>query len=86
MMITVNISDIEKACLENDLLDINDWVQKAVKGKINNCKKRFMREWQPKIMADPSIKTMPAEEQLFINMVLARPDYKNRITREIENK
>ncbi len=84
LTITVNISDAEEVCLNNDLLDIDDWVQRAVKGKINNCKKRFLREWQPKLMADPTVKTMPADEQRFINSVLARSDYKNRAAREVE--
>lgn len=82
LIITVNISDAEKACLLNDLLDIDDWVQKAVKGKINNCKKRLIREWQPKLFADPTVTTIPGDEAGFIVTVLARPDYKNRAARD----
>lgn len=84
--ITVNISDDEVACLKNDLLDIDDWVQKAVTGKINRCRKRFVREWQPKLFADPAATTMPAKEDAFISAVLARPDYKDRAAREAEGR
>ncbi len=80
--ITVNISRAEEACLRNDLMDIEDWVQKAVRGKINQCRKRFIREWQPKLMADPNVTDMPADEQRFIDAVLSRDDYMNRVDRE----
>ena len=82
LTITVNITDAQEACLKNDLLDIDDWVQKAVKGKINNCRKRLIREWQPKLFADPIVTTVPADDAQFIALVLARPDYKDRAARE----
>lgn len=82
LTIVVSISNTEEVCLLNDLLDIDDWVQKAVKGKINQCRKRLVREWQPKLFADATVTSIPGDEAGFISMVLARPDYKNRVTRE----
>lgn len=84
LTITINISDSEEACLKNDLLDIDDWVQKAVTGKISQCRKRFVREWQPKLFADPAATTMPAKEEAFISAVLVRPDYRDRAARDAE--
>lgn len=80
--ITIEISDDDLLVLENDLLDVDDWVQKAVEGKINNCKKRMVREWQPKLFADPAVESIPAKEDKFLELVVARPDYKNRAARE----
>jgi len=37
LTVTVEISDHNEKVLLNDLLDIDDWVQQAVVGKINNC-------------------------------------------------
>lgn len=82
LVVTVNISNDEEACLLNDLLDVDDWVQKAVKGKINQCRKRFIREWQPKLFADTNVTTIPGDEDTFISTVLIRPDYKTRAERE----
>lgn len=86
LIITINISDAEEACLLNDLLDIDDWVQKAVKGKINNCKERLIREWYPKLFANPLVKSIPASETLLISFIFARPDYKNRAARDVEDR
>lgn len=84
MEIQVIISDVNVSILENDLLDINQWVQNAVVGKINNCKKRLLAEWQPKLFADPTVENIPANEDAFINMVVARDDYKTAVQREEE--
>ena len=39
------LTTIEVSVLKNDLLDIQDWVTKAIDGKVNNCKKRMIAEW-----------------------------------------
>jgi len=85
MDITISISDIDEKVLKNDLLDIQEWVQGAVYGKIGNCQKRMIAEWQPKLFADPDVDSIPADETAFINLVIARDDYKNRAQRESED-
>ena len=58
------------------------WIQDAIKGKINNCKKRLIKEWQPKLFADEQVATIPGNEKDFINAVLKHSDYKNRLARD----
>ena len=85
--ITVTIDDIDQKCMKNDLLDINQWVQDAVLGKKNNCWKRFQREWTTKLMEDESFTdAIPSNKTDFVNLVLARDDYKDRVTRDAENE
>jgi len=80
--VIVEISDIDQLTLENDLLDLDDWVQKAVTGKIQNCKKRFIRDWQPRLFNDPNVTEIPATPEAFILSVVARDDYQNRVARD----
>lgn len=82
----IEITETEEKVLKNDLFDIEQWIRDAIKGKINNCKKRMIREWHPRLMADPEVLTIPANEEDIINMITARLDYKNRQDREIEEK
>ena len=72
----------EEAVLKNDLLDVQDWVDKAIDGKVANCKKRMIAEWLPKLYADDSVDSIPANEDDMIAMVVARSDYKDRANRE----
>jgi hypothetical protein len=80
--VTVEISDHNEKVLLNDLLDIDDWVQKAVIGKINNCSKRMAIEATAVLKADDSVETMPATDLGLQNALLARDDYKNRAERD----
>ena len=85
LIITITINDTDQKCLKSDLLDINDWVQKAVEGKNHNCWKRFQREWTTKLMDDETFTDpIPSNKTDFCELVMARPDYKDRATRDAE--
>lgn len=87
LTITVTIDDTDQKCMKNDLLDLNQWVQDAVTGKKNNCWKRFQQEWTTKLMNDDSFTDpIPSNKTDFVNLVTARPDYKDRATRDAEAK
>ena len=76
------LSSTEEAVLKNDLLDVQNWVDLAISGKVNNCKKRMIAEWLPKLYADESVTQIPANEDEMIAMVVARADYSNRVVRD----
>ena len=78
----IEISDSDMKCLQNDLLNIEDWINEAIQGKINNCKKRLIAEWHPKLIADPDIKSIPGDESGLINFITSHKDYSNRYQRE----
>ena len=82
---TVTITDADETALNNDLIDIDTWIQDAVTGKINNCKKRMINTWRPIIFADDSVATIPANDDDFIALVVERDDYKTRAERDAES-
>ena len=87
LTITVEVDDTQQSILNNDLLDINQWVQDAMTGKINNCWKRMQREWTDKLMNDSSFTDpIPSNQADFVKLILARSDYKNRKARDDANK
>ena len=80
--ISGSISDTDEKLLLNDLLGIQDWVDDALTGKINNCWKRFQSEWTPKLLDDPSVSAISASRADFVEQVTDRADYKNRAQRD----
>ena len=94
--ITINISDTDEKILYNDLKStvkkddvenecIKDWHEQASAGKISNAWKRFQREWTTKLMNDETFTDpIPSNKTDIVNLVLARPDYKDRATRDAE--
>ena len=86
---TVSLTDTQQTILSNDLYNdtdkagLDEWIQGAVDGKLNNCWKRMQREWTTKLMDDPSFTDpIPSNQEAFVNLVTARPDYKNRKARD----
>ena len=86
---TVSLTDLQQNILKNDLYSdtdnagLDDWIQAAVDGKINNCWKRMQSEWTTKLMNDDSFTdAIPSNQADFVALVIARDDYKNRKARD----
>tara|TARA_R110000751_G_scaffold210946_3_gene314560 strand:+ start:1214 stop:1480 length:267 start_codon:yes stop_codon:yes gene_type:complete len=83
LTLTIKVDDTNQTVLKNDLLDINDWVQAAMTGKINNCWKRMQQEWTTKLMNDSDFTDrIPSNKADFVTLIVARSDYKNRVDRD----
>tara|TARA_R100000081_G_C4725143_1_gene120268 strand:+ start:353 stop:652 length:300 start_codon:yes stop_codon:yes gene_type:complete len=86
---TVTLTDLQQKILSNDLYNdsdnagLDEWIQAAVDGKINNCWKRMQQEWTTKLMNDDSFTdAIPSNQADFVALVTARSDYKNRKARD----
>jgi len=86
---TVSLTDLQQNILKNDLYSdtdnagLDDWIQAAVDGKINNAWKRMQSEWTTKLMNDDSFTdAIPSNQADFVALVIARSDYKNRKARD----
>ena len=89
---TITLTDVQQQILSNDLYNdtdnkgLDEWIQGAVNGKINNCWKRMQRGWTDKLMSDSSFTDpIPSNQADFVKLVLARSDYKNRKARDDSN-
>lgn len=78
----LEISDLDNSILENDLLDVHEWIRLALVGKISSVKSRLMKEAQEALIRDPDIQTMPATEEGILELYFSRPYYKNRAQRD----
>lgn len=87
---TITLTDEEQKILSDSLYNdtsnnegIDDWIAKAIEGKVHNCWKRMQNEWTQKLMNDDSFTDpIPSNKTDFVNLVTARSDYKNRKQRD----
>ena len=79
--VSYTISNTDEKILLNNILDIQEWVDGAITGKINQCWSRLEQEWTSKLMDDPNIESIPANKDLYVEMVTSRSDYQNRSER-----
>jgi len=82
--VSYTISDTDEKILLNDIHDVDEWIKLAIAGKINNCWKRLEQEWTPKLMNDPNIESIPANKDLYVEMITSRSDDQNRSQRPEE--
>ena len=80
------LTTTEETVLKNDLVDIQDWAEQAILGKVNNCKLRMIDTWRPILTADDSVESIPANDDKLIALIIARDDYKDASERKEEAK
>ena len=90
---TVTLTDLQQKILSNDLYNdtdnkgIDDWIQGAIDGKLNNCWKRMQQKWTTTLMNDEKFTDpIPSNQADFVALVTARSDYKTRKQRDDANK
>jgi len=87
LTVSITLNDTQQSILNNDLLDIQKWVEQAVEGKESNCWKRMQTEWTTRLMNDDSFTDpIPSNQADFIALVTSRDDYQTRTERDaVEN-
>ena len=83
MKFQLELTDDEVKILKHDLLDIKEWINGAILGKINNCKKRAANEYRQNLKAEGAL-LVPASDDVAVKEYFARSNYKNREERENE--
>ncbi len=85
----LSLTDLQQKILSDSLYNdtdnagIDDWIQKAIDGKVNNCWSRMQSTWTQKLMDDDSFTDpIPSNQADFVNLVTARSDYKTRKQRQ----
>ena len=85
----ISLTDLQQKILSDSLYNdtdnagIDDWIQKAIDGKVNNCWSRMQSTWTQKLMDDDSFTDpIPSNQEDFVNLVTARSDYKTRKQRQ----
>mgnify|MGYP003119799278 CR=1 FL=1 len=86
MEIKITLTEFDYKVLQHELLSIEEWSQLALNGKINNVKKRLLKEAQEALIADEEISTIPATTDGLLALYFSRPYYKNRQQREAEEQ
>lgn len=77
------LTNDEEKILLHDLLDIKNWVDLAIDGKLNNIKKRFARNEREELKKRGA-STMPVDDGEVVQNAFDRPGYKNRAQRDAE--
>ena len=80
---TITTSAIDDKLFNAEVGDIQPWLELALSGKIHNRWKALRIEWTAKLIDDESFTDpIPSDRTDFINLVLARDDYKTKAEKD----
>jgi len=71
----INIPDADYNCFAYYIYDMEDMILGALLGRISKGKGEMIKRYQPMILADPDVETMPGDEDGLIEMITSRSDY-----------
>jgi hypothetical protein len=86
MEIKITLTEFDYKVLQHQLLSTEEWSQLALDGKINNVKKRLLKEAQEALLEDEEVEIIPATTEGLLELYFSRPYYKNRQQRELEDR
>jgi len=81
---TITTSVIDDKLFKAEVLqDPQGWLESAIAGKVHNRWKKLRAEWTEKLIDDADFTdSIPSDKTDFINLVLARDDYKTAAEKE----
>jgi len=74
--VILEVSANELFYLKNIVVSPKDQVQKGIRGKISQSRKKTRREWIDKLIAKGL--DVPHDETAFVALIKAQPEYKTR--------
>tara|TARA_R100000995_G_scaffold68948_2_gene37570 strand:+ start:1141 stop:1431 length:291 start_codon:yes stop_codon:yes gene_type:complete len=87
LKIEIDLDDTEQKLMLSQIVDIDAWMLNVATEKVNNCWKRFQKEWTVKLTNDSDFTdTIPSNKEDLIKLVTERSDYKNREAKDKEQQ
>lgn len=60
------------------------WLRDTIAEKANLRREALIDEWRPRLFADPSATSFPADSDALAQLIISRPDYKSRAQGDAE--
>lgn len=79
-IIQLNIEDDDIKIVEHDVIDAEEWLLAAWKGKVSKCRERLIKKEVEESVQ--SQEPLPAGEDAILEKALKRPGYESRRQRE----
>ena len=87
LKIEIDLDDTEQKLMLSQIVDIDAWMLNVATEKVNNCWKRFQKQWTVKLTNDSDFTdTIPSNKADLIKLVTERSDYKNREAKDKEQQ
>jgi len=74
----IKITFVDHQCLLHLVVDPERWLLDVIAEKATLRREALIREWRPRLFADPKVTNLPANSQALLRLIMSQPDYKTR--------
>ena len=78
----IKITYVENKSLLQIVANPEEWLLAVITEKTKGRKNALIKEWQPKLFADPAVTELPASDDEMCALIMARSDYKTRLQKD----
>jgi len=78
----IAITDMENKSLLYMVSNPEEWVLNAITEKAKSRRNALIKEWEPRLFADPAVTELPADAHELCALIMARDDYKTRLQQD----
>jgi len=78
----IMISQTEQLVLFHVEADSEQWLRNSVTERARLRRDALIKEWQPRLFADPAVTELPADNEALCTLIMARDDYKTRLQQD----
>jgi len=75
----IGITDTENKTLLHIVSDPEAWLLATIAEKARLRRDALIKEWRPRLFADPAVTELPADDEALCELIMARDDYKTRL-------
>jgi len=79
----IALIDTEYKCLLHVEADPEQWLRDTIIEMTRLRRDALIKEWQPRLFADPNLTELPADYDDLAQLILERPDYKSRTQKDM---
>ncbi len=76
--------EAEHKCLLHLVVDPEQWVLGRIVEKAKSRRRALELEWESRLRGDPDTHTIPVDDSELAQLIMSRPEYKDRVQRETE--
>ena len=76
---TITITDTDEICMKTDMMSVENWINRAVEGKINNTKKRLLQKYMEHCSANEIQMKVTKDEQVAHARTLGLAEFVSEI-------
>ena len=81
---TITTTDTDEICMKTDMMSVEEWINRAVAGKVNNTKKRLLQTYMEHCSANEIQMKVTKDEQVAHARSLGLAPFQSEVNTSVD--